>query len=947
MLDAGLVTAKPTGKAGSPTRPGPCGHVDLWAWLSLPDRIQKVVLRSASPGAAGTGQALKSNSRSELLTYNGVVRIITTHLSADFDAFAAAVCAVRLYPGYRVLFPGSQEIAVRRFLADSKLPYPELRLRQARRDRLDHAVVVDTRSPNRLGEVWDLIQRDQCPTTLIDHHTTEEEQLGASELVSRPVGATCTIVAQLMEDRGLRPTSEEASLLLMGIYEDTGGLSYRETTPTDLRVVAWLLEHGGSLEWVRRWVMKALQPEQLDLLNRIVAATEEILIRDTPVSLSMVEVDRYHEEAAYVVHRWVETFEIPVGVVMMVQPPHVNLILRSRIQDLHVGRVAQQFGGGGHPTAASARVAGKMPVELREELLHALELEMPPPTTAGDIALAKIFTVDLETSVEVTKDRLNHLRVNALPVRDPSTGNLVGLVTRQILDRALSHGMADRPVQTVMQPELPTVGVETSLADLRDRFLERSYRFVVVVEDDRPVGIVTRMELFRRLFERQHAAGAVLDHRMAGVRPVSQPVPRLLREVAPEWVQGLLSTVQLVADRIGEPVFLVGGMVRDLLLGRASEDVDLVVEGSGITLAEALAEAVGGRSHPHAPFLTAVVTLPDGHKVDVASARTEFYRTPAALPEVATSLIRQDLYRRDFTINSLAIAMSGPRHGELVDFFGGRKDLQRKEIRVLHSLSFIDDPTRAIRAVRYARRLGFTIAPDTRNLIETAIQEKVFDRLSGQRLRRELEHLLDEPHPTPSLALLAELHLLPAISPDLVWHEGVRGFLLETEGQLMWYRLERLGPLPEPWLLYLGGLVLRAEPGTEQRLADRLQLGGELRQRALALPAGVAAVTACTEPTLSRSARVSVVESHPPEVVLLAMAGLDIDARLRVADALEAAVRVRPPVTGGEIVASGIPPGPHIGIALRRTRDALVDGEIENDRAFEYAVDVARQEAAT
>jgi tRNA nucleotidyltransferase (CCA-adding enzyme) len=871
------------------------------------------------------------------------VRIITTHLSADFDAFAAAVCSVRLYPGYRVLFPGSQEVAVRRFLADSNMPYPEMRLRQARRERLEHAVVVDTRSPNRLGEVWDLIQRDRCSVTLIDHHTTEEELLGASELVSRPVGATCTIVSQLLEDKGLHPTSEEASLLLMGIYEDTGGLSYRETTPTDLRVVAWLLEHGGSLDWVRRWVMKALQPEQLDLLNRIVSATEEIVVNDTPVSLSMVEVDHYHEEAAYVVHRWVETFEIPVGVVMMVQPPHVNLILRSRIHDLHVGRVAQKFGGGGHPTAASARVAGKMPVELREQLLRALEHEMPPPTTAGDIALGRIFTVDLQTSVEETKDQLNQLRVNALPVRDPSTDDLVGLVTRQILDRALSHGMAERPVQTVMQPELPTVAVSTPLADLRDLFLERSHRFVVVEKDAKPVGIVTRMELFRRMFERQHEAGAVLDHRMAGARPVSQPVNRLLREVAPKWVQELLSTVQIVADRVTEPVYLVGGMVRDLLLGRPNEDVDLVVEGSGITFGEALADAVGGRSHPHAPFLTAVVTLPDGHKVDVASARTEFYRTPAALPEVATSLIRQDLYRRDFTINSLAIAMSGSRHGELIDFFGGRKDLQRKEIRVLHSLSFIDDPTRAIRAVRYARRLGFTISPDTRNLIDTAIQERVFDRLSGQRLRRELEHLLDEPHPTPSLALLAELGLLPAISPDLVWNEGARSFLLETEGQLAWYRLQHLGQVPGPCLLFLGGLVSLAGHGAEQRLAERLHLGGEVRQRLVTLPSGVAEVTACADPTLSRSARVSVVESHPPEVVLLAMAGLEIDARRLVADAVEAAVRVRPPVTGGEIVSSGVPPGPHVGLALRRTRDALVDGEIDDERAFEYAVRVARQ----
>ena len=722
------------------------------------------------------------------------MRIITTHLSADFDAFAAAVCAVRLFPGSKVLFPGSQEVAVRRFLAESEVTYPEVRLRRARTETIEHAVVVDTRSPSRLGEVYDLMQRDQCPVTLIDHHMEEDaDDIHAEEIFERPVGATCTIVAELFRERGIELTTEEATLLLMGIYEDTGGLSYRETTPEDLRISAWLLENNASLEWVRRWVLKALQPEQLELLNSMVEATEEVMVAGSPVALSMIEVDHYYEEAAFVVHRWIEIFEIPVGAVMLVNPPNINLILRSRLPGLHVGRVAQRFGGGGHPTAASARVTGMMPVELRETLLETLAVEMPPPTTAIDIAVRTIFSVDDTNDVEETKDRINQLRVNALPVRDSQSGELIGLVTRQILDRALSHSMGGRPVSAIMQPDLPVVSAVTPLDELRDLFLERSYRFVIVDEAGRPAGIITRMELFRRLFEHQHAAGSTLDHRMAVTRPTSQPISRILREVSPPWVQRLIAAAREVADRLGASVYLVGGMVRDMLLERANEDVDLVVEGDGIAFAEALAEVLDGRAHPHLPFLTAVITLPDGLRIDVASARTEFYRTPAALPEVATSLIRQDLYRRDFTMNSLAVVLSGERYGELVDFFGGRMDIQRQEIRVLHSLSFIDDPTRALRAVRYARRLGFTIASDTRNLISTALEEGVFERLSGQRLRRELETLLAEPHPTPALALVADLGLLPAICPDLKWSEEARSYLMEIEGQLAWFQLEQHG----------------------------------------------------------------------------------------------------------------------------------------------------------
>jgi len=785
---------------------------------------------AGGPSGTGTGTVSRRCSQGTRIQYNGRVRIITTHLSADFDAFAAAVCAVRLFPGSKVLFPGSQEVAVRRFLSESGVSYPEAKLRRARAETIEHAVVVDTRSPSRLGEVYDLIQRDKCPVTLIDHHMEkDEDDLHAEEIFERPVGATCTIVAELFRERGVEPTADEATLLLMGIYEDTGGLSYRETTPDDLRISAWLLENGASLEWVRRWVLKALQPEQLELLNRMVEATEEVMVAGSPVALSMIEVDHYYEEAAFVVHRWIEIFEIAVGAVMLVHPPNINLILRSRLPGLHIGRVAQRFGGGGHPTAASARVSGMMPVELRETLLETLAVEMPPPTTAIDIAVRTIFSVDDTNDVEETKDRINQLRVNALPVRDSQSGDLTGMVTRQILDRALSHNMGSRPVSSIMQPELPVVSAVTPLDDLRDLFLERSYRFVIVNEAGRPAGIITRMELFRRLFEHQHAAGSSLDHRMAGTRPTSQPISRILREVSPPWVQRLIAAAREIADQLGASVYLVGGMVRDMLLERANEDVDLVVEGDGIAFAEALAEALDGRAHPHLPFLTAVITLPDGLRIDVASARTEFYRTPAALPEVATSLIRQDLYRRDFTINSLAVVLSGERYGELVDFFGGRMDIQRKEIRVLHSLSFIDDPTRALRAVRYSRRLGFTIAPDTRNLISTALEEGVFESLSGQRLRRELEILLAEPHPTPALALIADLGLLPAICPELRWSEEARSYLMEVEGQLAWYQLEELGVPPEPWILFLGGLALSAGSEAMLELAERLQLGGSTR----------------------------------------------------------------------------------------------------------------------
>jgi tRNA nucleotidyltransferase (CCA-adding enzyme) len=868
------------------------------------------------------------------------VKIVTTHVSADFDAFASAVCCLRLYPDHRVLFPGSLEPSVRRFVRDTGLRFPDIGLREARRSLLEHAVVVDTSSTARLGPVWPLIRDAECPVTLIDHHGDEADDLAPTERITRHVGSTCTLLTELFQDRDVEPTSEQASLLLMGLHEDTGSLTYRDTTAADFRAAAWLLECGASLSWVRRWIAKALQPEQLELLNGLVENGIERRINGVPVVVSTLPIDRYIEEAAFVVHRWIQIFELPVGVAILVRPPHVTIILRSRLGGLDVGAIAREFGGGGHATAASARINGRVAVEVQEELWQRLEAAMPPPVTAGVAAGRRIFTVDETVTVTAAKARANQLRVNALPVASEVNGRLIGVVTRQLLDRAEGMGLAHRPVSTIMHPEVPTVDADEPLETVKDRFLEGSHRFVIVTRDGEPAGLLTRMEVFRRLFERQSAAGSGLDHRMASERPVSQNIRRRLREQAQGPVLELLDEARAVADRLGVEIYLVGGAVRDLLLERPCEDLDLVVEGNGVEVARLLAERLGGRCHPHPPFMTAVVLLPDGGTVDVASARTEFYRAPAALPDVATSLIRQDLYRRDFTINALAVVLSSGDFGALIDFFGGRRDLAQRQIRVLHSLSFIDDPTRALRAVRYARRLDFSLARDTRHLVATAVTEGVFEKLSGPRVRKELELLLAEPHPPGALAALAGLGLLAAVEPGLEWSERSHGLLLEIENQHAWARLEGLAE-PLPLLTYLGALAMRGPEGTVEALASRLHLAGILRQRLIELPETVAGLRRAATGGHRLSAVAGAVEGAHLEAVLIAMAELELEPRRLLAHAAEAAHHTPAPVNGQDLLDAGLPPGPTIGRAIAAARRAVIDGAVRPEDALDFAIRAA------
>jgi tRNA nucleotidyltransferase (CCA-adding enzyme) len=174
--------------------------------------------------------------------------------------------------------------------------------------------------------------------------------------------------------------------------------------------------------------------------------------------------------------------------------------------------------------------------------------------------------------------------------------------------------------------------------------------------------------------------------------------------------------------------------VRDLFLRLPNFDVDLVVEGDGIVLAQQLAERLGGKAKIHERFKTAVITLPDGLKVDVATARTEFYEFPAALPRVERASIKEDLYRRDFTINTLALALNPGNFAELIDYFGGRKDLEKGIIKILYNLSFVEDPTRILRAIRFEQRYKFTIEEDTLKFARDAIARRLLDKLSYARI---------------------------------------------------------------------------------------------------------------------------------------------------------------------------------------------------------------------
>lgn len=240
---------------------------------------------------------------------------------------------------------------------------------------------------------------------------------------------------------------------------------------------------------------------------------------------------------------------------------------------------------------------------------------------------------------------------------------------------------------------------------------------------------------------------------------------KLLKETIPKKIFELLKQIGEIAQEEHYRVYLVGGVVRDLLLGVENLDLDLAVEKDAIGFARILAERLEGGIKNPTRFGTVVFCLHGYPKIDLATARKEFYEYPAALPEVQFSSIKQDLYRRDFTINAMAIKLNPGNFGELVDFFGGRQDLKKETIRALHSFAFAEDPTRILRAVRFEQRYHFKMEPQTLKFLRDTLKMSLLEKLTGERVRDELVHLLSEEKPCLALHRLQELNILPHIYP--------------------------------------------------------------------------------------------------------------------------------------------------------------------------------------
>lgn len=405
-----------------------------------------------------------------------------------------------------------------------------------------------------------------------------------------------------------------------------------------------------------------------------------------------------------------------------------------------------------------------------------------------------------------------------------------------------------------------------------------------------------------------------------------------MKDRLPAPLVSLLHEIGELADQHRVRVYAVGGFVRDLLLGVTNLDVDLAVEGNGIAFARTLARTRHAHLTVHERFGTAVVALKDGFKFDVATARTEYYDSPAALPTVRQSSIKEDLRRRDFTINTLAVSLNAPRFGEIMDDYGGRRDLQNESIRVLHPLSFIEDPTRVFRAVRFEQRLGFHLDGETETLMKEAASLDLVQRLSPARLSREMLLLLSERQPRTRLNRLADFDLLRCIHPELKWSPGRAGLMNDVEETLTWHdRLAVERPV-RPWIVYTLALMDSLPTPAAREALSRFTFPRRQTGRMLwathESPRLLRTLNQRTKP----SEVFRLLGDLPDETLIFLMAKIPSQSgKRKIANLFTAAGRPTPALRGKDLKAMGLKQGPVYQKVLDRLLDARLDGEVTTE----------------
>lgn len=860
------------------------------------------------------------------------MKIVVTHINPDFDAIASAYAVYKLYNCNHIAVCSNMENNVYTFIKESSFPlniiqYNDKMINEL--ESIDTLIITDCNQKHRLGRLAKLL--DIAKEVIIyDHHAGISCDIEAKERHISEIGATTSLLTLIMQEKGITLSQQEATFLALGIYEDTGLFTFSKTTNKDALALSYLITQKADTTAANDYVQRELSNIQVMLLNELLLNLSIITVGGVDVAYSCATVDEYVDEAAFIAHKLMVIEGLSSLFILLSTGGRLVLIGRSNDSRVNVLSIVSQFGGGGHSVAGSAVIKDKMIAETLEMLKYVIRETVKPVKTVQEIMTTHVKSVQSNSILKDAVDLTMKYNLNYLPVVE--NNKTIGIISRKDLLHGVKHGLEYDSINNIMQTEFETVHPDTLFYEAEAIMVYQNQKLLPVENNKGLVGVITRTDLLRLMHEDiiLQSKFAESKRKELGILK-NRNVSSIMHENLDKEILSVLKDIGKYAEEMQYKAYVVGGFVRDLLMDKHNIDVDIVIEGDGAKFAAAYAKKHNAKVFVHNKFKTAVVTFENGFKIDFATARTEYYVTPAAAPEVVESSVKSDLFRRDFTINAMAVRLDGAQFGLLLDFFMGQKDILDKKIRVLHSLSFVDDPSRAYRAIRFAVRFGFEIGSHTDRLIKHAESLDLFSRIIGQRRFLELKYILAEDGYLLALQMMHKYNMLRFYSDKIKYDEELINKFKRAENLLNWYKIQFEEDI-EVWRMRFNILFFALRGENYTSLINGFELTSKedtvLKNDHKYMEYAVSLFKRYKEHKPSFIYGVCSALSAESAVALAAVMGENKQDIIK--DYLTKYKHVKIDLSGNDLIDLGIPKGPEIKKSLDKLLKAKLDGIVNN-----------------
>lgn len=781
------------------------------------------------------------------------MQIIATHNSLDFDALAAAFAVFKLNPSARIALNSPVLGNMRDFLTlhRNNLPLVPIKHLKNKTAEISKIFLVDCQHIQRLDPVIQQLIKEGVSYTIFDHHEFDDskDSLGnnaQTDSLIECVGAATTLLVEQIQIKGISLNTFEASLLALGIYEDTGALTYATTTYRDAECVTFLLKQGADLHLVNEYMRTKFTADQQELLEQLVSHVRIINVSGNRVAVSAARCEGYVDGLATLTRKLMEVESAIATFTAVYMRDRIYLVARSDSPAINVRDIVRLYEGDGHHGAASAVIKPNKkndatPASILNYIEEFLQKNIEPELTAAQIMTVQTKMILPSVSMqEAGKIMIRHALDGLLVAEE---GKILGVIAKRDVDQAQHHKLEHAPVSGFMSRPVIAVKPDTPLSEIQKILTSNNIGRVPVLDNSgNLLGLISRSDMLQALFSKSkygQSLSSAEDRYGAEQINISVEPNKIVRvsknplqvlDINDLW---LYKTIGNTAASLNMTAYAVGGSVRDMMLGLKNFDQDFVIEGSAIDVAEKLIKENPDKFSiisKHERFQTATlhyICNAAKHTIDLSTARQEFYEYPAALPTVEPSLLKEDLFRRDFTINTLALSLAPENFGALINYFSGLEDLQHGTVRVLHQFSFIEDPTRILRAARFASRFAFSIDQNTAQLASHAIEIGIFDNLAGVRMKEELRLILESDYRLAALEILSKLGArLRYLDEELQYGLEQRKYLRRAQQLLQHYHMNK----EEAWLVYLGLLLSRLPHARLDNVLARLHLSADARE---------------------------------------------------------------------------------------------------------------------